>query len=151
MKVPEILAELTRLLQLEADEIAAYDAAVEGLPPGPEQDELALFRLEHQRHALALHDVFMRLGQNPPEVRPDVKGVVIGALTPRSVTGLAAILDALRGNEQLSTALYARASVRPFPPLLRDQLERAHQDERRHLAWIERALSRLGAAAASHP
>ncbi|BDG01900.1 ferritin-like domain-containing protein [Anaeromyxobacter oryzae] len=155
MKVSEIIEELSRLVQLEADAVAAYDAALELLPAGPVHDELALFRLEHQRHAMALYDVFMRLAKTPPEVEPDVKGVVIGALTPRAIRSLAELLDALRGNEQLTTSLYAKARSKSFPQTIRELLDRAHGEERHHLDWIERALSRLGtaagAAAAAHP
>ncbi len=147
MKVSEIIEELSRLVQLEVDADAAYDAALALLPAGPLHDELALFRLEHQRHALALYDVFLRLRQSPPEVKPDVKGVVIGALTLRAIRSVADLLDALRGNEQLTTALYAKARVKPFPQAVRGLLDRAHAEERQHLDWIERAASRLGSAA----
>jgi rubrerythrin len=147
MKVPEIVEELSRLVQLEADAIASYDAAIELLPPGPLHDELALFRLEHQRHALSLYDVFLQLGASPPEVKPEVKGVVIGALTPRRIRSLAELLEAMRGNEQLTTSLYAKAGMKAFPEPIRARVERMHDEERHHLEWIERTLSRLGASA----
>jgi hypothetical protein len=149
MKVPEIVEELSRLVQLEADAVAAYDAAIALLPPGPMHDELSLFRIEHQRHALALYDVFMRLGQSPPEVKPEVKGVVIGALTLRKIRSLADLLDAMRGNEQLTTSLYAKARMKPFPQIILAILDRTHGEERHHLDWIERALARGGAGVSS--
>jgi hypothetical protein len=142
----DMLHELTRLLQLEADALTAYGAAAARVPPGAVRDELALFKVEHQRHALALHEAFLRLGRTPPEVRPDVKGVVIGAITPpRARLSETEILEAVRGNEQLSNSLYAKALARPFPAELRAVLEWAQAEERRHLEWVERALSRRGA------
>jgi hypothetical protein len=156
MKVPQIVEELSRLMQLEIDAIAAYDAAVASVPPGPVHDELSLFRVEHQRHALALYDLFMRLGQNPPEVTPDVKGCVIGALTPpRPRLTQVEILEAMRGNEQLASSVYAKALTKAWPQPIREVLERARGDERQHLDWIERAISRQpwasGSGSAAHP
>ena len=142
----EMFDELTRLLQLEADALTAYGAAAARVPPGAVRDELALFKVEHQRHALALHETFLRLGRTPPEVSPDVKGVVIGALTPpRARLSETEILEAIRGNEQLSNSLYAKALQRPFPAEVRELIEWAQTEERRHLSWVERALSRRGA------
>lgn len=154
MKVPEMITELSRLVQLEADEASAYDAAVAMVPAGPLRDELSLFRLEHQRHLLALHDLFLKLRHSPPEVEPDVHGVVIGALTPpRPPSSATELLTALRGNEQLSCSLYAKAIARPFPAAVQEVLVRIHGEERHHLDWIERALSRLGgwSGASAHP
>lgn len=153
MKHDQIRTELSRLVQLETDELAAYDAAVALAPAGPVRDELQLFRLEHQRHALALTSLFLQLRESPPEVEPDVKGVVIGALTPpRAPASAAELLGALRGNEQLSGSIYAKALARPFPEPVLDFLRRARDEERRHLEWIERTLSRLGPwPAHAHP
>jgi rubrerythrin len=145
MKHDEIRTELSRLVQLEADELAAYDAAVALVAPGPVRDELVLFRLEHQRHADALTSLFVQLRESPPEVEPDVKGVVIGALTPpRPPASETELLSALRGNEQLSGSIYAKALARPFPEAVLEFLRRARDEERRHLGWMERTLSRLG-------
>jgi hypothetical protein len=154
MKTREIVEELSRVMQLEVDSVAAYDAATAAVGAGTIHDELAIFRVEHQRHALALYDVFMRLGQNPPEIRPDVKGVVIGALTaPRPNLTVLELLEALRGNELLSSSVYAKALAKGFPQPIHDVLARAQGDERHHLDWLERAISRGGAAAAAwaHP
>lgn len=145
MKTAEIVQELSRLMQLEVDANAAYDAAVAALGPGPVRDELALFRVEHQRHVLALYDLFMALGASAPEVTPDVQGVVIGALTPpRARLSEVEILEAMRGNEQLTSSVYTKALAKPLPEPVREVVERARADEREHLDWIERAISRQG-------
>jgi hypothetical protein len=142
----DVIQELSRLLQLEADEITACRSAVLALGPGPRRDELALHASEHQRHALAILELFLRLKRTPPDVEPDVKGVVIGALTPpRPRLTEAEVLEAVRGNEQLAGSVYAKALLRPLPEDVREVLEAARADERRHLAWVERALSRSGA------
>ena len=142
----DVIQELSRLLQLEADEITACRSAILALGPGARRDELALHASEHQRHALAILELFLRLKRTPPDVEPDVKGVVIGALTPpRPRLTEAEVLEAVRGNEQLAGSIYAKALLRPLPEDVRAVLEAARADERRHLAWVERALSRSGA------
>jgi rubrerythrin len=153
MKLAEIVRELSRVMQLEVDAVAAYDAATAAIGAGPVHDELELFKIEHQRHALALYDLFVRLGQNPPEIRPDVKGIVIGALTPpRPHLSALEVLEAMRGNEQLSSSVYAKALAKGLPQVIHDVLQRAHGDERHHLDWLERRISRgAGAAAGAHP
>ena len=144
MHVPEVVRELSRLMALEVDALWAYGAAVaffgERTPLGA---ELALFRIEHQRHAVELHSTIAGLGYSPPEVAPDVKGVVIGALSePSRPPTPEEVLVAMRGNEQLTGSVWAKALAKPFPAGLRPALERIRADERHHLEWIERALSR---------
>jgi hypothetical protein len=145
MRVDSIIGELTRLLDLEVEEIQAYQAALALVPAGTLRDELRLFELEHERHALALHGLFLALGHAPPEARPDVKGVVIGAITPpRARPGPIEVLEALRGNEQLACSVHVKALAKPLPQSVRDPLERGLADARAHLDWLERTLSRQG-------
>ncbi|WP_242343915.1 ferritin-like domain-containing protein [Anaeromyxobacter terrae] len=145
MKQSEVSGELSRLLALEIDALHAYDAAIAwvGGPGSAIGGELALFKVEHQRHALALHEALLAMGARPPEVEPDVKGVVIGALTPpRRRLNAQEVLEAMRNNEQLTTAVHRKVLALPLPEDVRALVERAHADEERHLAWIEEALAR---------
>jgi hypothetical protein len=144
MHVPEVVRELSRLVALEVDAVYAFGAGAayfgERSPIGA---ELALFQAEHQRHALELHATIAGLGYSPPEVTPDVKGVVIGALTePTRPLAAEEVLAAMRGNEQLTGSVWAKALAKPFPASLRPLLARLRDDERRHLEWVERAISR---------
>lgn len=143
MHAPQLVAEVSRLIQLEVDAIEAYRAAIELVGAGPLGAELSYFRLEHQRRAIELSEVVVKLGYHPPEITPDVKGVVIGALTPPSRTPTAEeVLEAMRGNEQLTGSVYAKALAKPFPKGVLELLQRARADERQHLEWVERAISR---------
>lgn len=145
MKQQEIIEELGKLYQLDVDAVAAYDAAISAVGPGAISTELSLFKLEHQRHVLELAQLFLAMGNTPPEVKPDVKGGVIGAITAlRARLGPEQALAAMRGNEQLTNTVYAKALAKPFPPQVLEVVRRGHGDEQRHLAWIERAIdSRL--------
>jgi hypothetical protein len=143
MQTPQLVAELTRLYSVEVDAIQAYGAAVALAGPGPIQAELSLFGLEHQRHGILLQEQIVRRGYALPDVEPDVKGVVIGALTwPRRSLTLEDVLDGIRGNEQLTGTLYAKALAKPLPDDVRELLLRIRAEERHHLHWMERALAR---------
>lgn len=145
MKHSLVIAELSRLMALEIDALHAYDVAIAwvggaGTTIG---GELALYKVEHQRHALALHEALHALGGRAPDVEPDVQGVVIGALTPpRRRLNAQEVLEAMRWNEQLTTAVYRKVLATPLPADVRALVERAGGDEQRHLAWLEEALAR---------
>ena len=153
MKPQEIIDELEKLFRLDVDAIAAYDAAISAIGLGSVSTELSLFKIDHQRHVLELSQAIMGLGRNPPEVKPDVKGGVIGALTSvRARLGTEQALLAMRGNEQLTNTVYAKALAKPLPEGLLAIVRRNLADEQRHLAWIERALDQRiweGAGAAA--
>jgi hypothetical protein len=143
MQTPQLIADLSRLFSVEVDAVQAYGAAVALVGPGPIQAELALFGLEHQRHALALQEQIARRGHLAPDVEPDVKGVVIGALTaPQRSLTIEDVLSGIRGNEQLTGSLYAKALAKTLPDELRELLTRIRAEEQHHLEWIERAISR---------
>lgn len=145
MQRVDLIAELSKLVSLEIDAVHAYDAAVRavGGTSGPVGAELDLFKVEHQQHALELYDVFLRLGASPPAVTPDVKGVVIGALTPpRRAPSPEEVLEAVRGNEQLTGSVYAKALSKPLSADVAEVLTRLRADEARHLEWVERAIAR---------
>jgi rubrerythrin len=146
--------ELVRLYSLEVDAAHAYRNAVALVSGGPVHEELRLFALEHQRHVLVLLETLVRLGRNAPEAKPDVKGVLIGALTPpRRPLTLEDVLVGMRANEQLTNTVYAKTLARALPRGLREILDPLVEDERHHLEWMERMVSRRiwEAASASHP
>jgi hypothetical protein len=145
MNVEQVVAELSKLVSLEIDAVHAYEAAAAAMGGAGTAigSELDLFKVEHQQHALELYDAFLRLGKNPPDVTPDVKGVVIGALTaPRRQLSPEDVLEAVRGNEQLTGSVYAKALAKGLAPDIHELVARIRADEQRHLEWVERALAR---------
>ena len=138
----ETATELAHLYALEVDAAHAYSNAVALAGQGPVHDELRLFGLEHQRHALLLLEALVRLGHEAPEAEPDVKGVVIGALTaPARPLTLEDVLEGVRGNEQLTSSVYAKVLVKPLPGEVRELLRSLAEDEQRHLHRLERMVS----------
>jgi hypothetical protein len=150
----QLADELSRLYSLEIDASEAYAKAVALVGGGPVRAELRLFSLEHQRHALVLLDAIVRLGYAAPEAEPDVKGVVIGALTaPARPLTLEDVLEGMRGNEQLANSVYAKALAKPLPRGVLEILRPMAAEERNHLDWLERMVSRRiwESASAGHP
>jgi hypothetical protein len=148
----EIASELTALAQLDVDAILAYDRAIAAIGEGAVARELSSFKLDHERHVLEISQALLGMGANAPAVSPDLKGSILGAMTGlRSRLGTEQALQAMRANEQLTTSSYARALAKPFPDAVLEIVRRGDADERRHLAWIERALEQrlweAGAAA----
>jgi hypothetical protein len=141
MTSQEIVQETSHLVQLDVDAIVAYDRAIAAIGAGGVADQLATFKLDHQRHVVELSEAMLSVGLRPPEAQPDLKGTLLGSLTAlRSRFGTEQALQAMRTNEQVTTSSYARALAKPFPEPLLDVVRRGAQDEQRHLAWIEHAL-----------
>jgi hypothetical protein len=139
----EIAAELAALVQLDVDAVLVYDRAIAAIGKGEGRVSrtLASFRLDHQRHVIEVSGALLAMGVAPPQAQPDLKGSILGGVTAvRAWLGTEQALEAMRTNEQLTTSSYARALAKPFPEQVLQLVRRGDADERRHLAWIERAL-----------
>jgi Domain of unknown function (DUF2383) len=153
MTEQEIAAELTSLAQLDVDAVLAYDRAISTIREGQVARELSRFKVDHERHILDISEALLAMGRNAPQLRPDLKGSILGSVTGIwSRLGTERALQAMRTNEQLTTSTYARALAKPFPEHVLAIIRRGDADERRHLAWIERALDqRLWEGEQAHP
>lgn len=137
----EIAEELSSLVQLDLDAVLAYDRAIEAIGDGWIMNELARFKLDHQRHILELSKVLLDMKVKPPASRADVKGAILGGVTGvRARLGTEQALKAMVPNEELTTSTYARAMAKPFPDDVLELVRKNYGDEQRHLAWIRRAL-----------
>jgi hypothetical protein len=141
MTIQEMADGLAELVQLDIDAVLAYDRAIGHLEPGATATQLAAFKLDHQRHVLELSKLLLGLNRTPPGEKPDLRGAILGGMTAfRARLGREQALQAMRSNEQLSTATYARMLAKPFPSDVLEAVRRSAADEQRHLEWIERAL-----------
>jgi hypothetical protein len=150
----EIVAELASLAQLDVDAVLAYDRAIRAIGEGSVARALSGFKIDHERHIVEISQALLALGKNAPALSADLKGSILGGVTGlRSRLGVAQALEAMRTNEQLTTSSYARALAKPFPDDVLEIVRRGDADERRHLAWIERALDHRiwEADEAAHP
>jgi hypothetical protein len=143
MEHREIARRLSTLVQLDIDAAHAYGRAIAAVEPPAIRRELEAFRDDHERHIKDLSAEVRRLGGSPPPYARDMKGRVIETFTAaRSFTGTLGALRAMRMNEQMTQATYARARQWPLPAEARALVERNYADERRHLAAIRDALRR---------
>jgi hypothetical protein len=141
MRNQEIAEELSSLVHLDLDAVLAYDRAIEAMGDGLFANELAKFKLDHQRHVLELSKALLDMNVKPPAAKADMKGTILGGVTGvRARLGTEQALKAMVPNEELTTSTYARALAKPFPGDVLELVRRNYDDEQRHLAWIERAI-----------
>lgn len=133
----DIVSLLTDLVQLDFDAADAYQAAIDRLEKPEWRATLARFKEDHLRHTAELGDALRGLGVIPAS-GGDMKSMLTqGKVVMAGLIGDDAILRAMRTNEADTNTAYERAVQ--FPDLnagLRDSLEAALADERRHCAWI---------------
>lgn len=137
-----IVSKLNELIQLDYDAIQAYERAIAKIEDVDVRRELEGFKADHERHIVDLSDCVRGLGGVPEELGRDVKGILLEGLTAlRSVTGTEGALKAMKMNEEITNRVYDEAFQSAFPANVRSIVEKNRNDERRHLAYIERCLS----------
>lgn len=137
----QITKRLKKLMQLDVDAVRAYEQALKHIDDPKIHAAIASFRDDHQRHIGDLSGAISSLGEQPPSLSPDVKGVFLEGFTAlRSVTGQQGALKAMKGNEKLTNRSYAEALKEALPADIEAVVRRNYEDEQRHLSYIERAL-----------
>lgn len=132
------VSALKRLVQLDVDAIGAYEAAIARVEEGEVKQKLSSFRVDHVRHVQDLGELLVRLGEEVPEQKPDLKGALLKGFTAvTSAMGIEAALLAMIGNEELTNRAYDEALAVSWEPGERQIVEKNREDERRHLAWIK--------------
>ena len=149
MKDEDIIEHLNDLMQLDHDAVETYERALEHVEDDLDvQDDLLVFKLDHERHITELSGAIIALGGKPKEPKRDVKGLLLEGLTAlRSVTGTKGALKAMRMNEKITNKTYTRAVELDLPPAAKAIVAANLEDERRHLAAIETHIERLDAEA----
>lgn len=138
----EIGRHLRGLVQLDYDAIRAYRQAVEQIDVPDVRDQLTIFENDHARHVQNLSQIIRRLGENPPEMKPDIKGFLIEGFTAvRSLTGTEGALKAMHANEKLVGKRYKEATQVNLPADIKAQVELNYRDEQRHTRFIEEKLT----------
>ena len=138
----DAIEKLGDLMQLDVDAVRAYDEAIEKIDEEDIRLQLGKYRDDHHRHVSELTSLINDMGGEAPEPKPDVKGKLIEGMTSlRSAMGTDAALKAMRMNEQLTNRTYENAMEWTVSTEAHDFIRRGYEDERKHLAYIEQALS----------
>lgn len=137
-----LVKHLHSLAQLDVDAFHAYGQAIEKVDYEPVRDQLSVYREEHRNHYDELSRVIRHKGGEPPKFTKDFKGYMIEGMTSlRSITGIKGALEAMETNEKLTNKHYERAaSNKEMPPEVGDMLSTFHQDEQRHLSFVQETL-----------
>lgn len=128
---------VTNLIYLEYDAIAAYESCIERLDDKALASQIATFRQDHLHHLSTLNEIAREAGIVAP-TKGDMKELLTtGKIALADMMGDAAILKAMKTNEDDTVTAYERA-VRheDAHPISKAFFMRAHMDEERHRAWM---------------
>lgn len=135
----EAIEVMNNMILLDRDALAAYDEAIDACDNKRIKARLREFRGDHERHVAELSERVRAHGGEPKQ-RRDIKGFMIQGFTKVASRGDRSALLAMRGNEELTSRVYANALKHALPSDVRTLLRRNGADERRHLAWITNAM-----------
>ncbi len=142
MDTKTIAKNLSSLAQLDIDAVHAYGQAMKNIDVAMVRNQLSRFQADHERHITDLSECIRRLGEEPPEYARDFKGFLLEGFTAiRSATGTEGALKAMKSNEEKTNKDYNAALSWDLPADVRAIVQRNYEDERRHLAYVEEALS----------
>lgn len=132
------------LLYLEHDAIAAYDACIERLDDKALSAQIAEFKQDHLQHVAVLTEIALELGIEAP-AEGDMKQILTtGKIAIADLLGDAAILKAMKTNEDDTVTAYERASRHEDAiPKSKAFFLKAHEDELRHRSWMDTAAKSL--------
>lgn len=136
------IRKLNRLLELDYDAIAAYEAAIDGLGDRKNRNALKVYCEDHRRHTQLLSELVIALGGQPATGSDWMRLLTVGKVQLAKLFGSdKAILLAMRVNEEVTNRRYELAiALGGIDATTLKVLEQNLQDERRHRSWISRRL-----------
>ncbi|TPE52171.1 DUF2383 domain-containing protein [Amaricoccus solimangrovi] len=140
----DIKSLIKDLILLEHDAIAAYDSCIERLSDESFRSQISTFRQDHLQHLDVLQEIARETGAEAPEEGDMKQMLTTGKIALANLMGDGAILKAMKTNEDDTVAAYERAA-RHDDAIARTRafFEKAHADELRHRAWMERTSESL--------
>ncbi len=141
----DTIQDLVRnLILLERDAIAAYESTIERLDDPALSSQIEQFRQDHLQHLDVLNEMAAEVGAEAP-LEGDMKQMLTtGKIALADLFGDAAILKAMRTNEEDTVTAYERASQHQDAiEKSRAFFEKAHSDELRHREWMQRTSEAL--------
>lgn len=132
------------LIYLEHDAIAAYESTIERLDDKMLSAHVVKFHQDHLQHLSTLNEIAAEAGIEAP-TKGDMKQILTtGKIALADLMGDAAILKAMKTNEDDTVTAYERASRHEDAiPASKAFFAKAHGDEERHRAWFETAAKSL--------
>lgn len=146
MDAKKHIKKLSELVQLDIDAVNAYETALKQIDHQEIHQSIELFRQDHLRHIRDLNDLIVKMGGTPVEFTKDLKGYLIDGMTAlRSVTGTKGALKAMETNEVITNKNYSEAveECSNLPEEALVLLRQNYADEKRHLAFIREALTKV--------
>lgn len=132
------------LLYLEHDAIAAYDSCIERLDDKTLSAKISEFKQDHLQHVVVLNEIARDLGIDAPTEGDMKQMLTTGKIALADLFGDAAILKAMKTNEDDTVTAYERASKHEDAlPETKAFFMQAHQDEVRHRTWMETTAQSL--------
>jgi uncharacterized protein (TIGR02284 family) len=138
-----IISELSDLIKLDYDAIAAYKSAIDRLDNADYRAKLTEFLGDHERHIKELGKAVRNEGGTPPTEGGLMKILTKGKVVIASLLGDEAILKAMKANEEVTNTKYEEAVETGYADSIQTILRQGLADERRHKDWISAAIEKL--------
>ena len=137
----DFIKAIKDLIELDYDAISAYEAAIGRLEKEETKNALQDFKKDHEKHVEELSSFVKSKNETPP-TGPSLKSVFTkGKVILANLIGDMTILKAMRDNEIDTNHAYERINNCPnIPEEISDFLKQGLEDERRHLAWLEKNI-----------
>ena len=134
---------LYRVIELDFDAVKAYQTAIDRLGDEGYRKTLEQFKEDHQRHINDFSNYLREQGKKFP-IEADVKSILTqGKVMIAGLTTDRAILRAMRSNEEDTNQAYERVLSHPDRPEgLKQSLDKALQDERRHRDLLSQEIDK---------
>lgn len=138
----EIISDLSDLIELDYDAIAAYKAAIERLDNAAYKEKLSEFLGDHERHVEELSSALRKQGGTPPTDGDALEIMTKGKVVIGGLFGDDAILKAMSANEEVTNKKYEEAVETGYPEEIQALVRGGLADERRHKGWIVATLEK---------
>lgn len=139
----QIISDLSDLIELDYDAIAAYQSAIERLDNVEYKTQLTEFLGDHERHVEELGKLVSSEGGTPPTGGDAMQILTKGKVVIAGLVGDETILKAMNANEKATNTKYEEAVNTGYAEHIQAVLRQGLSDERRHKDWLEATLEKL--------
>jgi hypothetical protein len=138
----ELISDLSDLIELDYDAIAAYKIAIERLEKTSYKRKLTEFLGDHERHVVDLGKAVRKEGGTPPTEGGAMQIMTTGKVVLAELFGDEAILKAMLANEGVTNTKYEEAAATGYPVPIGALVRKGLADERRHKDWLAITLGK---------